>query len=136
MLNVFVGFLHFETVEVIFAHDDVIVERDVHQCAGSPELIGEGDVPLTGTRQSGRMVVQDDDRCGIVEQGVTQDNLAVDGRAAQCAHRDLLLADKGTMVGKIDEPGLFVIQTIEVIVKKLFGCAMGEDIARFSSGSF
>lgn len=48
MLDVSVGFFHIEAVEIIPPHDDVVIEGDVDQDTGFPELFREEDVVLAG----------------------------------------------------------------------------------------
>ncbi len=57
------------------ADDDVVVDRDAQVPGGLDDVAGELDILAARLRIAARMVVDDDDRGGVIIQGAA-DNLA------------------------------------------------------------
>ncbi len=97
--------------------DDVIEERDVEDVAGLAELVRLVDVGHARSGSSARVVVEEDDRCGVRQLRFLDDPPVIDlGRLDGTDGNHLL--GQG-LVGSIEEedPGLLVIEIPEVFAQ-------------------
>ena len=75
----------------------MVEHADVDQCQRLPEALGDADIGLAGFADTGRMVVREDHRCGIVGERLLDhfarvDAGAIDGAAEHFAQRDHAVA--------------------------------------------
>src|SRR3990172_1909335 len=63
----------FERDETVLADHQMVEHVNVQQLARLDECAGDGDVFRAGRRVAGRMVVHDDDACGVDLDGLAED---------------------------------------------------------------
>ena len=114
------GFFCEGIVEFI-REDDVIEERDIEYVAGLAELVRLVDVGHARGGSSARVVVEEDDRCGVAHQRFLDDAPVVDLGRLDGSDGNHLLGQG--QVGSIEEedPGLLVIEDPEVFPEES-GC--------------
>ena len=97
--------------------DDVIEERDIEYVAGLAELVRLVDVGHARGGSSARVVVEEDDRCGVAHQRFLDDAPVVDLGRLDGSDGNHLLGQG--QVGSIEEenPGLLVIEIPEVFAQ-------------------
>ncbi len=99
-----------EVVVGLIRKDDVIEERDIEDVAGLAKLVRLVDVSNARSGSAARVVVEEDDRCGVRQQRFLDDPPVVDlGRLDGTDGNHLLSQWEIGRVEK-EDPGLLVIE--------------------------
>ena len=119
-LKLVLGFIC-EGVVGFIREDDVIEERDVEDVAGLAELVRLVDVGHARGGSSARVVVEEDDSCGVSHQRFLDDAPVVDLGRLDGADGNHLLGQRE--IGRVEkeDPGLLVIEGSEVFSEES-GC--------------
>ena len=81
-------------VVLVPGYDYMIAQRYAQQLPSRCELLGEGDVLLTGVRIAGWVVVRHDYTGGAVGDGVGENFAGMRQNGVECANSDGTLGDK------------------------------------------
>ncbi len=112
-----------EGVVGFIRYDDVIEERDIEDVASLAKLVRLVDVSNARSGSSARVIVEEDDRCGVRQQRFLDDAPVVDLGRLDGSDGYHLLGERE--VGSIEEedPGLLVIEVPEVFAQVT--CCLG-----------
>ncbi len=91
----------------------MVEEGDVEGFEGGGELAGGLDVGLAGEGAAGRVVVDDNQACGLALKGLPGDGAAVKGGRVETAAADFLFGYQIVGAVKIQNPAFLMVEALQ-----------------------